>query len=292
MDKFLRNYSLSIQTNPQTNALDEIINVTPPFTLEFDVTRNTLSSANIASFRIYNLNEDTRNKIRKDQFDSDIFQKIVLQAGYGPGPQWPVIFTGNINQAWSVREGNNFITQIESYDGGFAFANAKFSTAFPQNTAQFDILTNMVAGLNQFQVQKGVIGSYNGSISRGNSYSGNTCDILREISGNGFYVDNGKANILAENECFNGILQTIDAQSGLLGTPVREQTLLTFDMLFEPRLLAGQIILLDSQTAKNFNQYYKVVSIKHRGMISDAVCGDAITSVGLFFGTKPLSVVA
>ncbi len=291
MGKFLRNYSLSIQTNPLNSVLNENITIQPPFTLEFDITRNTLSSANIASFRVFNLNQDTRNKIRKDQFDQDVFQKIVLQAGYGPGPNWPTIFTGNINQAWSVREGNNFVTQIESYDGGFAFANALVNTAFPANTPQFDILSNMVAGLSQYGVNEGVIGSYNGSISRGNAFSGSSCDILREISGNGFFIDNGKAHILGENECFEGVLQTIDSSSGLLGTPVREQTLLTFDILFEPRLLAGQIILLDSVTAANFNQYYKVVSIKHRGMISDAVCGDAITSVGLFFGTKPLSVV-
>lgn len=280
-----------MQTNPGTTVLDENITVGLPFTLEFDITRNTLSSANVASFRIYNLNENTRNKIRKDQFDQDIFQKIVLQAGYGPGPQWPVVFTGNINQAWSVREGNNFITQIECYDGGYAFANATVNTAFQNGTPQFNILENMVAGLSEYEIQPGVIGSYNGQISRGNSYSGNTADILRELSGNGFFVDNGKANCLNENECFEGILQVIDSNSGLLGTPVREQTLISFDMLFEPRLLCGQIIQLKSSTAANFNQYYKVVSIKHRATISDAISGDAVTTVGLFFGTKPLQVV-
>lgn len=282
---------MSIQTNPLNDVLNEIVTITNPFTVEFDVTRNTLSSANVASFRIFNLNPDNRNKIRKDQFDQDVFQKIVFQAGYGPGPQWPVVFTGNINQAWSVREGNNFITQIESFDGGFAFANATFNTPFPSNTPQTDILTNMVANLGQYQVAPGVIGQYNGAIQRGNSYSGNTADILRELSGNGFFIDNGRANILGENECFEGILQQIDDSSGLLGTPIREETLLTFDMLFEPRLLAGQIIFLQSLTGQNFNQYYKVVSIKHRGVISDAISGDAVTSVGLFFGTKPLSVV-
>lgn len=289
--KFIRNYSLSIQTNPLNSPLNEIITIKPPFTLEFDITRNTLSSANTASFRIYNLNQDTRNKIRKDQYDQDFFQSIVLQAGYGPGPQWPVIFTGNINQAWSVREGSNFITQIESYDGGFAFSNAKLNLSFPENTPQFDILQNMVVGLSQSQVSPGIIGSYNGAISRGNSYSGNTVDILREITGGGFFIDNGKANCLNENECFNGVLQTINSASGLLGTPVREQTNINFDMIFEPRLQAGQIILLDSITGTNFNQYYKVVSIKHHGIISTSVAGDAVTSVGLFFGTQPLSVV-
>jgi hypothetical protein len=40
-------------------------------------------------------------------------------------------------------------------------------------------------------------------------------------------------------------------------------------------------------TEPQLNGQYKVVSIKHQGTISDAVCGDAITTVGLFNPTFP-----
>jgi hypothetical protein len=136
-------------------------------------------------------------------------------------------------------------------------------------------------------------------------------NLLREMTGGGVFIDNGIVNCLGDNECLQpqGI-PIIDDSAGLLGTPTREQSILTLDMIFEPRVVVGQIILVNSSTGgqqilfdnlgnpiglaanagtvTNFNGYYKVNSVKHRGMISGAVCGDAVTSLRMFVGTKSL----
>jgi hypothetical protein len=281
-DKLGRNYNLQIQTQSGS-----ILTIAPPFTIEFDITRNILTSANVSSVRIYNISQNNRNQIRKNVNDYGDLRQITLMAGYGIN--LPVVFTGNITQAWSVREGVNVITQIESYDGGFAFANGITNEQFPAGTPQSTIIASLAGSLPGVSI--GAIGNYPGTISRANSYSGTTTDLLRELTGGGFFIDNGKANCLGDSECLQGEIQVINSASGLLGTPVREQTILNFDMLFEPRLVIGQQIQLQSITEANFNGFYKVISIKHRGMISEAVCGDAITSVGLFYGTQALTTV-
>ena len=275
MDKFGRSYSLSVQASNGST-----ITIEPPFTLEFDVTRNTLSSANTSSFRLYNLSEKTRNLLRKNRWDYDSLRLISLRAGYEEN--LPFIFLGNISQAWSVREGTNFITTIQSFDGGFAYANAKTNTAYPSSTDLKSVITDFVSSLKDFAVSPGAIGDFAGAISRGNSYSGATTDLLREISGGAFFIDNGKANVLKDDECLDLPAFVITSKSGLLGTPILEETYINFDMLFEPNLSIGRRIKLESITGANFNGYYKVISLHHRGTISDAVCGEAITSVGLF----------
>lgn len=282
MNKFLRNYSLSVETQN-----GETITIKPPFTIEFDITRNTLTSANVCSIRVLNLSQKNQNSIRFNIMDSGDFRSVELKAGYGPN--LPVIFSGNITQAWSVREGVNSITAIECFDGGFAFANAETNEVFPSGTSQDTILRTLAGSLPN--VSLGAVGSFPGSLSRGNSISGSTTDHLADLSGGGFFIDNGKAHILGDSECLEGEMLIINSQSGLLGTPVREQTILHFDMIFEPRLTVGQLIHLDSSTGKNFNGDYKIISLKHRGMISDAVCGDAITTVGMFYGTSALTTV-
>lgn len=283
MDKFGRNYILEVQTQNGST-----LTITLPFTVEFDITRNTLTSANVCQVRIFNLSEKNRNQIRFNVSDYGQFRLVRLRAGYGSN--LPVIFTGNISQAWSVREGTNFITQIECYDGGFAFANGLTSAQFPAGTSQRDIIKNLASSLPN--VSLGVVGDYPGSLSRGNSYSGATTDILREITGSGFFVDNGKANALNTNEYIDdgAGVAVINSKSGLLGTPVLEQTIVRFDMLFEPQLTLGQKIILESDTANNFNGAYKVTGVKHRGMISEAVCGEVITT-GEFFFSKILTPV-
>lgn len=283
MDKFGRNYILEVQTQNGS-----VLTVTLPFTIEFDITRNTLTSANVCQIRIFNLSQKNRNQIRFNVSDYGQFRLVRLRAGYGSN--LPIVFTGNISQAWSVREGVNFITQIECYDGGFAFSNGLTSAQFPAGTPQRDIIKNLAESLPN--VSLGAIGDYPGTLSRGNSYSGATTDILREITGSGFFIDNGKSYALNTNEYVdngNGVA-VINSKSGLLGTPVLEQTIVRFDMLFEPALTLGQKISLQSTTEQNFNGDYKVTAVKHRGMISEAVCGEVITT-GEFFFSKILTPV-
>lgn len=282
--KFGRNYFLEVQTRVGT-----VLEIAPPFTVEFDITRNVLTSANVCQIRIFNLAQNNRNQIRFDINDVGQFRSVQLQAGYGLTANLPIVFAGNISQAWSVREGNNFITTIECYDGGFAFANGQTNTTFPTNTAMGTVLKTLAGSLPQ--VALGAIGNYPGALSRGVALSGNTANLLRDLTGGGFFIDNGKANCLNNSEVLEGQMQIINSQSGLLGTPILEQTIVTFDMIFEPRLVVGQQIQLDSSTGQNFNGFYKITALKHRGMISPAVCGDAITSVSMWYGTSALTTV-
>jgi len=287
MDKLGRNYKFSVQSVGGSTLLIEL-----PFTIEFDITRNVLTSANVASIRIYNLNENHRGQIRKNLNDYGVKKLAELRAGYGSN--LPIIFSGNISQAWSVREEINFITQIESFDGGFAFANSVTNSSLPEGSTQETVIDTFMKNLEAYGVQKGAIGSFPGSLSRSNSFSGNTTELLKEQTGGNFFIDNGKAYALNDNECLAGPVMLIDKNSGLLGTPVREQTILNFDMLFEPRLFIGQKIeLKTNEKEKNFNGEYKIISLKHRGIISDAVCGSAITSVGMFapLGSEELKTV-
>ncbi len=287
-DKLGRNYSLAVQTIEK-----DFLRIAPPISIEFDINRNTLSSLNTASIRIYNLSDDSRNQIRKNAQNTGDLRQVSLVAGYGKN--MGTLFTGTMSQAWSVREGVNFITQIECFDGGFAVLNGEFSQTFQANTKQTDILGTMIDSLPS--VSRGAIGSHPGSISRANPYSGNTVSLLNELTNGGFFIDNGKANCLGDSECIAGDVPVINEKSGLLGTPVLEQTFLTFDMIFEPKIYIGQKVQLQSSTFKdingnNLNGFYKVVSLKHRGMISESVCGDAVTSVGLLYGVVALTQVA
>ena len=285
MDKLGRNYILTIQG---TNFPIPLI-ITLPFTIEFDITRNTLTSANVCQIRIYNLSPKNRNLIRRNVTGyGDPYQAITLQAGYGTS--LPIIFTGNVSQAWSVREGTNFITQIECYDGGFAFVNGQTNLTVPAGFPYQLLIADLIKTLPN--VNLGAVGSYIGSSPRANTYNGNTIQILKELTGGGFFIDNGTGNALGNNEYSIGIGSplVINAAAGLLNTPILEQTIVRFDMIFEPSLNPGNSVILISATEANFNGMYKVTAVKHRGMISQTVCGSAITT-GEFFFSKILTPV-
>ena len=204
-----------------------------------------------------------------------------LKAGYGINPS--VIFAGNITQAWSVREGADYVTTIECFVGGSAYINARTNQTFIAGTPIQTVVQSLVDSLSAYGISAGAIGTYTGTLKRDTTYSGNTLEILRSLTGGGTFIDQLKANCLNNGEYIDNLssVTTVSSDSGLLGTPVQELLILNFDMIFEPRVNPGQKINLVSQTESNFNGQYKCISVKHRGMISAAVCGKVITTVGL-----------
>lgn len=288
MDKLGRNYVFTYQARSSVGATSgQEVEVRPPFTLEFDIQRNLLSSANTSSIRLYNLSPANRNILRKDITDYDLFHSVQLRAGYGQN--MPTIFQGNVNQARSFRQKVDFITDIQNFDGGFALVNGASNQTFQRETPNANILRSLMNDLPG--VSPGAVGDFPGSTVRGSAYSGRTADLLKELSNNTFFIDNGKAHCLGESECIQGSIEVLDASTGLLGTPVREQNILNIEIMFEPRVLVGQKIELRSLGSPSFNGFYRINSIHHRGMISESVCGDAITMLGLAYGTEGLQVI-
>ena len=284
-DRFGRNYSLTVQYGEGQNVV-----IALPFTLEFDVNRNDYSSSNVSSLRVYGLAPDTRNKLRKDLQGGlgAVTKRMILRAGYGSN--LVEILNANMKQGFSYREGNTFITEMDAYDAGGAFANSQTSREWIAGTDQKQILSDIISDLKPWGISEGQISNaFGGAIPTGNSYSGVTCDLLKQLTNGNFFIDNGKAHCLAEGDCIQGVLTTINADTGLLGTPRRFQSVMDFDILFEPRLLIGQFLNLVSSTGDGFNGTHKVIKIHHKGTISDAICGDAITSVRCEFGTFNLA---
>lgn len=294
MDKSQRNYRLSVQIEG-----GQVITIEPPFTVEFDVTRNNLASTNVGQFKIYNLGRATRRKIAKDDYQYSIYRRVQFDAGYGKN--LATCFKGNANHIWSVREGVNYITTAEAFDGGDALINGKTDLTVPAGTPVSSVLqTVMSKGLPNTTI--GAISKFpdlvgGSATGRGNTYSGNTAKLLSSnsiVAGAKFFIDNEKSYLLKDDDYVTGGIPVISSDSGLLNTPVRSNQKLFIDILFEPRIQMCQIIQLKSTasisstaklgTADNFNGNYKVVSIHHRGMISDSISGDAVTSLGLWLG--------
>lgn len=274
--KLGRNYSLTVSGE----KFGPTITIGLPFTVEFDITRNTLTSANVCQIRIRNLNSVHRNQLRKNVTNYSVpIVNVTLRAGYGQN--LPIIFTGNVSQCWSTREGVDYVTQIECYDGGFAFINGQCNITVPAGTPIQTVVAQVIGTLPG--VTLGAVGTFVGSTTRQQTFSGNTIDVLNQLCGqNGFFIDLGVGNALGDSDVLMVPAINVNASSGLLGTPILEQNIVRFDMIFEPSLSVGSPINLTAVSSSNSNGVYKTTAVKHRGMISQSVSGSVITS-GEFF---------
>lgn len=282
--KWGRIYELRIESNIK----GEIVVIKHPFTCEFSVTRSNLASANQASFTIYNLSESTRKKIFHDVFNTTTFKGIEFAAGYetdDPSQSFmPLLFRGNVKSAYSTRQGVNFKTEIECYDGGYAMMNGSSSKDYPAGTAIKDVVKDMIG--NMPNIVLGAVGDmFNGiRTTRATAIKGNPIDAVKELAPGSFFIDNGEAFVLGNDEVRPAAFNQITEKSGLLGSPKRSEAFVEFDMIFEPRLVIGQGVDLASSSEKNYNGTYKVVGLSHSGVISGSQAGECTTAVSLLAG--------
>lgn len=276
----------------------QTITISNPFTLIFNIHRKSLSSMNTGSFQIYNLGETTRNLLYKDYTNLLCLRRMTLKAGYSD--PLPVVFDGNIKWCTSYRTAgqNNFVTEIEAYDWAFPVVNSHTSQSFPGTVKKQEVVDKLVKditsmGTSEHHVERGFIHQYDKTdVQYNRVLSGYTWDILKDETDSSCFIDNGKLNILSEDECFSGGLAEISSKTGLLGSPKRSETYVCAEMLFEPTLAVGQQIRLNSSSQKIFNENYKIFAINHSGTISDAVGGRCQTSVSLFSFKKNAQLIS
>lgn len=292
MLKFGRTYSITIQT------LDgQSITLTDPLTLEFSIRRAFLSSVNTGVFRLYNLGLQTRNRIYKDPFsvlDPTKFRTIVLKAGYGSNQA--TIFSGNIQTGMSYRaEGStNFITELVGYDGGNAVANAQMSRSYNAGTQRDQVINDIATSLTSTGGLKlGAIAPLFPGVTypRGRSLSDKSWKLLQLETGNRAFIDNGRLYVLSDGSYSSTDILVISANTGLLGSPKRQETFISVDILFEPNVQIGQAVELISLDNTIYSGIWQVRGISHIGTISGAVCGTVKTTLELYIA-KNLENVA
>lgn len=291
--KFQRTYSLKIQVDDFSKP-NNTIEVDYPLTLDLDVSRSTLASANTGNFTIYNLKEETRRRIFHDRYATNIYRRVILSAGYQGQRPLPIIFQGNILCASSQRQGQDWLTHIECLDGGFGVVNSQASLTLPAGTKPQSAIQTLLQSLQN--IKPGVVGSDLGATgSRGVSFVGNSWDLINRIAGpdGNAFVDNEQANVISKNTFLpleTGI-SLITSDTGLLNTPKRQDAIITLDMIFEPRAQVGQRVQVRSLETIN-NGLYRVDGVAHRGTISGAVDRGVITTLSLWAGTLGLKAAA
>jgi len=275
--KFNRIYNLKL-----TTSTNEIVEIKNPITCELTISRKNLASLNTANFVIYNLNQTTRNKIYKDIFDLQIVKPIEFWAGYKYDKTTFLsrCFAGEIKQAYSVRDGCDYKTFIECWDGGKAASMGILGLTMPSGTS---IKTQII---RLAQSMPNIIGAvvsdqFKGTSARGTTFLGNQLDALSQLTEGCTYIDNQTVYCLKQDDVLQGEVETIDKSFGLLDTPQRSQTLVELSMLFEPRLFPSQKVTVISDVEAIYNGTYKLTGIDHTGIISDAVNGELKTKVTL-----------
>lgn len=123
---FQRYVELSVTTKDGENIkIDDL-------RIDFDIERTDGMGENRAVIRVYNLTKETSSQIT----EADCH--ILLRAGYKDESTGSV-FTGDVLCGFRTREGNDYVTTIEAYDGRTALKGGLVSLSYAPDTDVFTV---------------------------------------------------------------------------------------------------------------------------------------------------------
>jgi hypothetical protein len=285
--KLNRKYELLIQKQDKNGMpLDEAYIVKNPITIKFSVVRSVYSGVSNMTIDIYNLAPDTRNNMFKDWFydvEKENLLWIALNASY-EGHGMTCIFMGDIWNAYSMRQGTDIITRIQAVCGLRNMTQNVNITLSAQSTTE-DVCNACMGDLKSLKKGKWSVTDY--TFTEPIALMGKPLAILKQYNPDkNVFVDLDKVNILGQDEAFVGYVPLINDASGLLAAPERKASTLIIKMLFEPELLIGQVIEINSKYAPQFDGQYKIFGLRHEGIISDSIAGNCITTIELNVGSE------
>ena len=301
--KFQRTYQIQIEAiNGSTFTIGSLDGSQPLLTMDFNINRGYLASVQSGSFKIRNINQNTRNNIFKDNFNYAIPRFVKVQAGYA-GTPLSTIFQGTAQTIMSYREegGTDWITEIVGMDWGFLHTNSwsewtdnpSTGVAYTQQQVISHLVGDLQSSASKYNQVLGV-GVVNGFFTPRYSYTAHdfTMNLLAMETNRLAYIDNGKIYAMPDNYVFAGPTTLISSATGLLGSPKQQSTNLVCQIIFEPTLEVGQYVYLDTESTEFSsakNGQYKVVGIQHAGVISSTQSGKCITTVTLQYQVNPIT---
>lgn len=280
--KLNRTYTLTIQTQDEKgNPTDEALIVTNPMTIDFSVDRSIYAGLNSLDVTIYNLAPKNRNLLFQDVYGIN-YKHIILEAGY-QGQGQTIIFNGNIWSAYSERQGVNILTKIHAIDG-LSSQYSKVNTTLQKGETLQTVINTLNNSMTDLKTGTQSIQNY--TFNRPVVLNDNSFRLLKTYTNDNVFIDMKTINIMKTDDVIEGYVPLINDASGLLATPQRKDATLSVTMIFEPRLLIGQVIEIQSSVAPQFDGQYKIYGLKHSGTISDSVAGQCTTTVQLQVGSQ------
>lgn len=191
--------------------------------ISFSIEKSTAKTPNKCVCKVWNLSPDTRAAVEV------IGNVLILKAGYKDDIGAKTIFIGDVTRALTVREGADWVTELELQDGFSEFRDSKVSLSFGKGATVKQVVENLaskfglpVRTLPEDLAQK--------QYAAGFSFVGRVRDGMEKACqhlGLSWSIQNREIQIIKRGGFFKQRAILLSPDSGLVGSPARESKTMT-----------------------------------------------------------------
>jgi len=251
---FNREITLNVGGTLIRSRFDEQNRVLPTLKVGFKIEKTLKREPNKAEITITNLKESNRTKIQEKDVPT------ILLAGYvGATHQ---IFAGNIEFGQNRLLGRDWISKLQTKDGGKAFRTARINRSFKKPAKATDILRvvgeslgidlgNLLEKVSSGSIRETLSEWGNGMVLSGKSEQ--QFDKIARSMGFTWSIQDGALLLLGPNETIGPKAVVLSSGTGMIGAPEPgEKGFVKVKSLIQPDIIPGRQIQVISKTVNGF----------------------------------------
>lgn len=189
----------------------------------FSIQKGSTKTPNQCTVKVWNAAPETRALIEV------IGNVLILKAGYAEDIGATTIFSGNVTRALTVREGPDWITELELQDGFMEFRDAKVTLSFGKGATVLQVVTAISKkfGLPVRPLPADVAMK---QYPAGFAFVGRVRDAMDKACENGnleWSIQNREIQIIKKGGVFKQKAYLLTPDTGLVGSPMQESKTMT-----------------------------------------------------------------
>lgn len=204
--------------------------------IAFEIQKGSTKSPNKCTVKIWNAAPDTRSMIEI------IGNILILKAGYSEDIGAATIFSGNVTRAITVREGPDWITELEIEDGFLEFRDSKVSLSMGKGVTMQQVVTEISKkfGLSVRPLPSDIAAKQYPS---GFAFVGRVRDAMDRACDHGgleWSIQNRELQIIKKGGVFKQVAYLLSSDTGLIGSPMKESKTMTEKAASKDGITANQ----------------------------------------------------
>lgn len=234
----------------------------------FNVERSLKPEPNTCEAQVWNLNADhrsqleeagappkTKSKSKKPEPKPPKGVPCTIEAGYEE--QTALLFSGTLRTVFSMREGADIVTTLQSGDGEKEYQRSRINLSIAKKTPNASLLKQIVKALG---IGEGNLASITSALPAaplfpaGGVLSGSASQIMTRIAqslGFEWSIQDGALQILEVSSPILGTAVLLTPDTGLVGSPsVDSEGVLSAQCLLIPDIFPGRLLVLESERLK------------------------------------------
>ena len=190
--------------------------------MSFAIDKNASETPNRSSVRIWNLSPTSRALIETPN------NAIIVKAGYSEDVGAATIFVGVVTRSITLREGADWVTELELADGLIAYRDNKISVSYSAGTSVETVIKDLAP---RFGLPVRPYPNFEGkTYPQGFSFTGRTREAMKkacDYAGLEWSMQNQEVQVIKKGGTLNSRALLISSESGMIGSPEPEAKTMT-----------------------------------------------------------------